>query len=168
MRPQDIVILLKILLEKNNNWRNINIAKSIMISASEVTEALNRCKIAGLIDSKKRIQKTLPDGQEINIFSPAYYLASKFEAHKGRGGTDLRQSQDFEDIIYVIYNCTNLFEIITNADLSVKTYLKNECKVLIENNNIIEGIESAMPYDADSDSSEIVMDLIEKISNLEL
>ena len=54
MRPQDIVILVKILSEKNNNWRNIDIAKSVMISASEVTEALNRCKIAGLLDSKKR------------------------------------------------------------------------------------------------------------------
>ena len=54
MRPQDIVILLKILSEKKDSWRNIDVAKSVMISASEVTEALNRCKIAGLIDSKKR------------------------------------------------------------------------------------------------------------------
>jgi len=55
MRPQDIVILLKIISGKNDGWRNIDIANSLMISPSEVTEALNRCKIAGLIDSKKRI-----------------------------------------------------------------------------------------------------------------
>lgn len=54
MRPQDIVILLKIVSEENSNWRNVDIANTLHISASEVTEALNRCRIAGLIDSRKR------------------------------------------------------------------------------------------------------------------
>ena len=54
MRPQDIVVLLKIISIGDNNWRNIDIANAIGISPSEVSEALNRCKIARLIDSKKR------------------------------------------------------------------------------------------------------------------
>lgn len=54
MRPQDIVVLIKIISIQQPNWRNIDIANSILISASEVSEALNRCKIAGLIDSKKK------------------------------------------------------------------------------------------------------------------
>lgn len=54
MRPQDIVVLLKIISMRDNKWRNIDIANSIGISPSEVSEALNRCKIAKLIDSKKR------------------------------------------------------------------------------------------------------------------
>ena len=54
MRPQDIVVLLKIISVQDNNWRNIDIANAIKISPSEVSEALNRCKIAKLIDSKKR------------------------------------------------------------------------------------------------------------------
>lgn len=54
MRPQDIVILLKIASLKNDNWRNIDIANSIGISPSEVSEALHRSNIAGLIDSRKR------------------------------------------------------------------------------------------------------------------
>ena len=146
-------------------WVYKGIKVDVMPTDSNVLGFTNKWYTEGI---ENRIQKTLPDGQDINIFSPAYYLASKFEAHKGRGGTDLRQSQDFEDIIYVMYNYTNLFENITNANLSVKTYLKNECKALIENDNINEGIESTMPYDADSDSDEIVLDLIEKIANLEL
>ena len=39
---------------KNNDWRNIDIANALQISPSEVSEALNRCKIAKLIDNKKR------------------------------------------------------------------------------------------------------------------
>jgi hypothetical protein len=38
----------------NDKWRNIDIANSLQISASEVSEALNRCKIAKLIDNNKR------------------------------------------------------------------------------------------------------------------
>jgi len=54
MRPQDIVVLLKIISIRDDKWRNIDIANAIGISPSEVSEALNRCKIAKLIDSKKR------------------------------------------------------------------------------------------------------------------
>ena len=54
MRPQDIVVLLKIISLNNDEWRNIDIANDIDISPSEVSEALNRCRIARLIDRKKR------------------------------------------------------------------------------------------------------------------
>lgn len=54
MRPQDILVLLKIVSIHNQNWRNIDIANALQLSPSEVSEALNRCRIAGLIDSKKR------------------------------------------------------------------------------------------------------------------
>jgi hypothetical protein len=54
MRPQDIVVLLKIIALKDVEWRYADLAFFLQISASEITEALNRCKIAGLIDTKKR------------------------------------------------------------------------------------------------------------------
>lgn len=54
MRPQDILVLLMVISIGNDEWRNLDIANSLQISASEVSEALNRCKIAKLIDSKKR------------------------------------------------------------------------------------------------------------------
>ncbi|MFA5813999.1 MAG: hypothetical protein WC865_00060 [Bacteroidales bacterium] len=54
MRPQGIVVLLKIIALKHDNWKNADLAYSLQISASEITEVLNRCKIAGLIDAKKR------------------------------------------------------------------------------------------------------------------
>ena len=54
MRPQDIVVLLKIITLKHDNWKNADLAYSLQISASEISEVLNRCKIAGLIGAKKR------------------------------------------------------------------------------------------------------------------
>jgi len=39
---------------KKPDWLNLDIANSLNISQSEVSEALNRCKIARLIDGDKR------------------------------------------------------------------------------------------------------------------
>lgn len=54
MRPQDIVVLLKIISMQDKEWRNLDIASNLKISPSEVSEALNRCRIAKLIDSNKK------------------------------------------------------------------------------------------------------------------
>ncbi len=114
-----------------------------------------------------KIPKTLPNGTEIFVFSPEYYLASKFEAHNDRGGEDLRQSHDFEDIIYILDNCTSILEDIRNADEDVKNYLKTECERLFTNDGLSEGIESALPYGSDSDRVEIIEDLILEIASLD-
>lgn len=55
MRPQDIVILLQIALFRDNNWLLKEISNNLKISASEVSESLNRSAIAGLLSSDKKI-----------------------------------------------------------------------------------------------------------------
>lgn len=54
MRPQDIVILLKIISKKNQPWQNKDLANELFISTSEISESLNRSSIAGLIDADKK------------------------------------------------------------------------------------------------------------------
>lgn len=54
MRPQDIPILLKIIAKGDEAWQLRDIAVELEISQSEVSESLNRSKIAGLINSDKR------------------------------------------------------------------------------------------------------------------
>ena len=58
MRPQDVAILLKIVSRKNENWQLMELANSLRISISEISESLNRSRIAGLIDySKKKVNR---------------------------------------------------------------------------------------------------------------
>jgi predicted nucleotidyltransferase len=116
---------------------------------------------------ENKISKTLPEGTEIFVFPPEYYVAAKFEAHHDRGGNDLRQSHDFEDIIYILDNCTSILEDIRNADENVKNYLKEECMSLLENEGLSEGIEAALPYGSDSDRVEIIASLISDIAELD-
>lgn len=59
MRPQDIVILLKIFSLGEVEWLNKDLSSSLFISQSEISESLNRSVYAGLIGiDKKTIQKS--------------------------------------------------------------------------------------------------------------
>jgi hypothetical protein len=76
----------------------------------------------------------------------------------------LRQSHDFEDIIYILDNCIDILDNIKNADEDVKNYLKTECESLLENEGISEGIECALGPGSDSDRVEIIDSLIFEIA----
>lgn len=54
MRPQDVVILLKILSISHPDWQYRDLAASLSISISEISESLNRSHIAGLIDVNRK------------------------------------------------------------------------------------------------------------------
>ncbi len=54
MRPQDIVVLLKLLIEENQPWTQISLAKSLFMSQSEISESLSRSKYARLLYNKGR------------------------------------------------------------------------------------------------------------------
>ncbi|MBI4124417.1 MAG: hypothetical protein HY466_00610 [Deltaproteobacteria bacterium] len=56
MRPQDVAVLLKIVALSGEPWRHIDLAQHLNLSQSEVSEALDRCKLAGLVSpDKKRV-----------------------------------------------------------------------------------------------------------------
>lgn len=54
MRPQDIVILLKIAAKGEQKWFMKDLSQELTISASEVSESINRSVIAGLLAANKK------------------------------------------------------------------------------------------------------------------
>lgn len=77
----------------------------------------------------------------IKILSAPFFIATKIEAYKGRGKSDGRTSQDFEDVIYLLENRENLWNELDKTEGELKTYLKTEFQLLIKNPNIKEWIE---------------------------
>lgn len=63
MKPQDILVLLKVLLWKKGRWTVAALAKSIGLSASETHAALQRSKKNGLFDplTEKPIKSALEE-----------------------------------------------------------------------------------------------------------
>ena len=145
-------------------WIYNDIKVDVMPTDENILGFSNKWYVEGI---ENEIQKILPDGTEIFVFPPEYYVATKFEAHKGRGGNDLRQSHDFEDIIYILDNCPDLLNDISIANASVKAYLKIEFKSLLQNKGLLEGIESALPYGSGVEGTEIIYELIRNIAELE-
>jgi len=145
-------------------WIYKDIKVDVMPTDSSILGFSNRWYEEGF---EIKILKTLPNGTEIYVFPPEYYLAAKFEAHNARGGKDLRQSHDFEDIIYILDNCSDILDNINVSNPSVKKYLKEECQNLLDNPNITEGIETALPYGSGEESGEILGMLIREIAEIE-
>lgn len=54
MRPQDIVILLKILTIDEPNWQYRDMSAALDISISEISDSLQRSHLAGLVDESRR------------------------------------------------------------------------------------------------------------------
>jgi hypothetical protein len=54
IRPQDIAILMKVVSLGNQTWQLTVLSNSLAISISEISESLNRSRLAKLIDYEKK------------------------------------------------------------------------------------------------------------------
>jgi hypothetical protein len=59
MRPQDIVVLLKILCYPPGKWYNKDLAADLFLSTAEISNSLQRSSLSGLIDIEKRRVRVL-------------------------------------------------------------------------------------------------------------
>ncbi len=109
------------------------------------------------------VNELMINGQKIRVLSVSYYLAIKFEAFNNRGG-DYRTSHDFEDIIYVIDNCLNIENEISQSDELVRSFIVNELKKVLSNPNYREIIQSQMHPNIISGRFPIVLNKILKIA----
>jgi hypothetical protein len=58
MKPQDIMILLKIIVLEDNQWQQIKLAQELNMSQSEISQSLHRSKYAQLLDfSGKKVNR---------------------------------------------------------------------------------------------------------------
>ena len=65
MKPQDIVILMKIMTYGENSWSQIQMADNLFMSQSEIMQSLARSKYAGLLHA---------DGKSIYLISLMEFL----------------------------------------------------------------------------------------------
>lgn len=145
-------------------WIYEDIIVDIMPVDTEILGFGNQWYKAGVF---QKSTKTLPDRTSIYVFPVEYYLATKFEALKGRGGTDLRLSHDFEDIIFIFDNTTNISEAISNSfDASLKVYLSEQSSTLLADKNIEEAIACALPLYSEEERVVYIREILKQICNV--
>jgi predicted house-cleaning noncanonical NTP pyrophosphatase (MazG superfamily) len=59
-----------------------------------------------------------------------------------------------------------LLNDISNADSNVKAYLKAQCRKLLENKDLTEGIESVLTYESLDEGADIIEQLIREIAEI--
>lgn len=105
-----------------------------------------------------RMKYRLPDGTSIFIFPVEYYVATKFEALNNRGGSDIRGSHDWEDIVYIFSNSSELVpRVASSGDRVLIAYLQAQCRQLLTNANIREIVYAALPYNAEEELIDAVL-----------
>lgn len=113
MRPQDIVILLKIISYGHENWLMKDLGYELYISLSEISESLNRSVLSGLISSnKKRVMKS--SLLDFLIFGLKYVFPQK-PGHLVRG-------------IKTSHSTTPLSNVILSEEIYVWPYFEGNSK----------------------------------------
>lgn len=108
------------------------------------------------------VKKIRIQDQEIRVLSLPYYIATKLEAFNDRGG-DYRFSHDFEDVIYVIDNCTTVIQDVLGADELVKNFIKIELQKVLNNPNVAEIIQSQVHPNIVKGRYPIIMEKLKRI-----
>lgn len=119
----------------------------------------NRWYIPGC-NNKKQVQ--ISDTISIFIFPVSYYLASKFEAIQGRGQPDIRQSHDFEDVVFIFDNCDSLETEINSSDTELQKFIREYLTKLSKNPYFREAINCFFLYGSE-DRAEAVIHRINAI-----
>ena len=142
------------------------IHKGIIVDFMPVNDDIlgfsNRWYKDGIINKTSVI---LPDGTPVFILPVEYYIATKLEALYSRGGADIRGSHDWEDIVYVLDNCScfvNNFRQCNNSGLI--GYLKEKFNNIVNNRNIHEIIYSVLPYNAEEEYIAKIYAILKDIS----
>ena len=113
---------------------------------------------------RQAISHQLDEDYTVNIFSAPYFIATKLEAFKGRGKEDGRTSHDFEDIVYVLNNRSTVWEEMEDAPETVREYLENEVRSLLDNPYIEEWISANLEFSGQSRTGYIMEGLRDFVS----
>lgn len=98
----------------------------------------------------------LPDETIVLIMPAVYFIATKLAALRSRGMSDIRLSNDLEDIIYVVDHRPELEAEVAAASGTLRTYLAGEIARLLQHPEIKEAIDCHLPYGAGDGRSSVI------------
>lgn len=107
----------------------------------------NRWYRAAMAAAEKR---KLSDDLEIRIVTAPFFLATKFEAYKGRGKGDFFGSADLEDLIAVVDGRAELVAEVQATPAAVQGYIRNETQALLDTPAFVDALPGYLPPDAAS------------------
>ncbi len=111
----------------------------------------------------KKAYETNIGNAKISILPVAVFLATKWEAFNSRG-SDPRWSQDYEDIIYILDNNSDVVNAISASSLEVKNALKALSTFILEHPNSREIIECHINQITAQERGEFIKEMLQRIN----
>lgn len=105
------------------------------------------------------------DDLEIRLLPLAYFLATKFDAFFDRGIHDLWASHDFEDIVYLLNHVSDIAEQVVNSEKTVKDYLVDCSKRILESPQLQEAIAGNLFYEGRDERLQLIQSRLKTIAN---
>ena len=96
------------------------------------------------------VRKRLRDDLEIRMVTAPYFIATKLEAFKGRGGADFLRSHDLEDVVSVVDGRETLSDEVRDAGADLSRYVCRETTKLLANSAFIDALPGFLLPDAAS------------------
>ncbi len=90
----------------------------------------------------------LSDSVQIRLVTPAYFVATKLEAYKGRGNDDPLASRDMEDLLNIIDGREVLVNELSEADPLLTEFIGAEFTQLLSNDLFEYAVQSQANSDA--------------------
>lgn len=134
-------------------WIYNGVKLDVMSNESNVLGFSNIWYTPGI---EHKIEMKVDETTSIFVFNVIFYLATKFEAIKGRGATDIRTSHDFEDVVFIFDNCEYIELELKNSSPELQKYFKDFLKYLITNPCFGEAVACALPLGFEDRAEEIV------------
>lgn len=96
------------------------------------------------------LTRRLPSGRTLRAVSPAYLVATKLEAFKGRGGGDYLASADFEDVVALVDGREELVDEVAAAPEELRAYLREQIAAVRGDPVAVDAIRAHLPRDGGS------------------
>jgi hypothetical protein len=96
------------------------------------------------------VMKKLRDDLEIRIVAAPYFVATKLEAFKGRGGGDFLGSHDLEDVVSVVDGRETLIAEVRDAGAKLSAYVRHEIAKLLAKPGFIDALPGFLLPDSAS------------------
>lgn len=111
----------------------------------------------------KHLEQQKIENTTIHILPLAYFLASKLSAFRDRGAKEPRTSRDFEDIVYILDNRTDIVEIIAQSPDDVRDFLKAEFQRILKSDVLQESVVGNLFYETQTKRFTIIMERLKNI-----
>ena len=125
-------------------WRHGPLIIDVMPTSEEVLGFANRWYTPALGSAGSMHVSDL----QPRVITPVYFLATKLEAFRARGGGDVSGSHDLEDVVTVIDGRAEIITEVRSAPADVRTFIASEFQQLLSVRAFVDALPGFLLPDA--------------------